>query len=100
MMGAPKKPGYARHLHFDPYVHVYEDDHNRSIDNDARIDRFLAWCDAIPFKKRTGMVFELIVAAVNGELGIAPGLETSGNVDDESKERLNDLLENMVLDEE
>lgn len=98
-MGAPKKPGYARHLHFDPYVHVRDEDHGKSINSDARIDRFLAWCDAIPFKRRTGMVFDLIVAAVNGELGVASAVEMSG-VDVESKERLNDLLANMVLDEE
>ena len=99
-MAPPVKPGKVRHLHIDPYVRVNEDDNSASVDGDARLNRALAWYDAQPSGERTRLCWELIIAAVNGELGIAPAVSMEDGDAEENKSALNELLKNMVLDEE
>ena len=90
-MAAPKK-GPRRHIHIDPYVYL---------DKGQRSDKALAWYDSQPAGQRTRMCWELIVAAVNGELGVAVA---AVNLADEDAERsqaaLESLLANMVMDED
>jgi len=99
-MAPPIKPGKVRHLHIDPYVRVKPDNNSASVDGNARLDRALAWYDAQPSGERTRLCWELIIAAVNGELGIAPAVSMEDGDAEESKSALNELLKNMVLDEE
>lgn len=99
-MAPPIKPGKVRHLHIDPYVRVMPDNNSASVDGDARLDRALAWYDAQPSGTRTRLCWELIVAAVNGELGIAPAVSMDDGDAEENKSALSALLENMVLNEE
>jgi hypothetical protein len=99
-MPRPKKPGAARHLHIDPYVWVKKENNSVTVDDDPRMNKFLAWYDAMPAGQRTKLCLELMVAAANGELGVA---STVSLVDDDSarsKKALDDLLKNMVLDED
>lgn len=89
-MARPKK-GLRRHLHIDPYVYP---------GTDARVDKALAWFDAQPGGERTKICWELIIAAVNGELGVA---QTTSLVDDDAErahKALEDMLKNMVVDED
>jgi hypothetical protein len=89
-MGAPKK-GPRRHLHIDPYVYL---------DKGPRVDKALAWYDSQPSGQRTKIAWDLIIAAVNGELGVAQTV-TVGDADAErSQAALESLLANMVMDEE
>ena len=99
-MAAPKKPGKVRHFHIDPYLRVKHDDLSMSFANDKRVDRFLIWWDGLPSRQRTKMALELLVAACNCELGIAPGVVMEGNESAENKSALDELLKNMVFDEE
>lgn len=89
-MAAPKK-GFRRHIHIDPYVYPAID---------PRVDKALAWYDAMPNGKRTKLCWDLIVAAVNGELGIASSTTLIDEDADRSQKALDDLLRNMVLDED
>ena len=99
-MAPPIKPGKVRHLHIDPYVRVKPDNKSASVDGDARLDRALAWYDAQPSGTRTRLCWELIIAAVNGELGIAPAVSMDDEDTEQNKSALSALLENMVLNEE
>jgi len=89
-MAAPKK-GPRRHLHIDPYVYL---------DKGGRVDKAMAWYDSQPAGQRTRMCWELIIAAVNGELGVAQHIDL-GDVDSErSQKALESLLANMVMDDD
>ncbi len=99
-MAPPVKPGVARHFHFDPYVRVKKDDMSASIDEDARIDKTLKWIDSQPSGLRTKLIWELIVAAVNGELGIAPSVSMEDGDAELNESALRSLLANMELNEE
>jgi hypothetical protein len=99
-MAAPKKPGHVRHLHIDPYVRVKHENPSASFVNDKRVDRFLIWWDGLPSRQRTKMALELLIAACNGELGVAPGVVMDGDESAENKSALDELLKNMVMDEE
>ncbi len=102
-MARPKKPGIARHLHITPYVRVKArsgEGWSQTHDDDLRVNKALAWYDALPSGKRQTLVWELIVAAANGELGIASTVDLSGSEDDEARAALASLLDNMVMDEE
>jgi hypothetical protein len=89
MMGAPKK-GYRRHVYVCPYVYPGKD---------ARVDKALAWFDAQAPGKRTRMCWELIVAAVNGELGLASTVTINDDGMEQAQKALEGLLKNMVMDE-
>lgn len=99
-MARPRKPGVVRHLHIDPYVRVAYENPSVSFEGDKRLDRFLAWWDGLPARQRTKMALDLLVAACNGELGVAPNVEMDGDASAEDKSALSELLKNMVLDEE
>ena len=99
-MAAQKKPGVVRHLHIDPYVRVKHEDASMSFGNDKRLDRFLIWWDGLPSRQRTKMALKLLVAACNGELGVAPGVVMDGDESAENKSALDELLKNMVMNEE
>ncbi len=99
-MAPPKKPGLVRHLHIDPYVRVKQENPSSSFENDKRLDRFLEWWDGLPSRQRTGMALELLVAACNGELGVAPNVDMDGEGNAEDKSALAELLNNMSMDEE
>lgn len=60
------------------------------------------WIDAIPNGKRFDMVWDLITAAVNGELGVArQDMSTMADEDDQKAEAaLEALLNNMSRDDE
>jgi hypothetical protein len=88
-MGAPKK-GFRRHLHFDPYVYPGKD---------ARVDKVLAWYDAQPVRHRTRLFWELVTAAVNGELGVAQSVVINDDGAEQAQKALEGLLKNMVMDE-
>lgn len=101
-MAAPKKPGVVRHLHIDPYVRVLPDNRSASIDGDKRMDKFLAWWDSLPPRDGTKSALELLIAACNGELGIAHS-SMSAVVDEDEQindEKLDRLLKNMSMDED
>jgi hypothetical protein len=89
-MAAPKK-GPRRHLHIDPYVYL---------DKGARVDKALAWYDNQPAGQRTRMCWELIVAAVNGELGVAQSVDMADADAGHAQAALESLLANMVMDED
>lgn len=91
-MAPPVKPGKVRHLHIDPYVRVKPENNSASMGGDARLDRALAWYDAQPSGTRTRLCWELIIAAVNGELGIAPAVSMEDGESEENKSALNELL--------
>ncbi len=97
-MAPPKKPGLVRHLHIDPYVRVKPENISASFENDKRLDRFLTWWDGLPSRQRTRMALELLVAACNGELGVAPNVEMDGDASAEDKSALDELLQNMAMD--
>lgn len=99
-MARPKKKGFPLHLHIDPYVWVKEENHAVSVDGNARLDRALAWYNSQPSGDRTRLCWELIIAAVNGELGVAPAVVMGDGDADENKLALNELLKNMALEEE
>jgi hypothetical protein len=90
MMGAPKK-GPRRHIHIDPYVYL---------DKGARVDKALAWYDSQTAGQRTRMCWELIIAAVNGELGVAQSVMIGDQDSEKSQAALESLLVNMVMDED
>ena len=89
-MARPRK-GFRRRIRIDTYVYP---------GSDARVDKALAWFDAIPGGVRTKMCWDLIIAAVNGELGVASSTTLADEDADRSKKALDDLLKNMVLEEE
>jgi len=89
-MAAPKK-GPRRHIHIDPYVYL---------DKGPRVDKALAWYDNQLPGQRTKMCWDLIVAAVNGELGVAPSVMLGDDNMEKSQADLESLLANMVMDEE
>lgn len=102
-MPAPKKPGVARHIHISPYVRVKAEDGDgwwQTHAGDARTDKALAWLKSQPSGKVQTSVWNLFVAAVNGELGVI----STVNLQDEDQVRaqnaLNDLLNNMVLEDD
>lgn len=101
-MAAPRKPGIVRHLHICPYVRVFPDDRSLSIDGDKRMSKFLAWWDSLPPRERTSSALELLIAACNGELGVAhPSMTVVVNEDDQlNDEKLDRLLKNMAMDED
>jgi len=99
-MAPPVKPGKVRHLHIDPYVRVKPENKSASVDGDARLDRALAWYDAQPSGTRTRLCWELIIAAVNGELGIAPAVSMGDEDAEQNDSALKTLLANMELNEE
>ena len=100
-MTRPRLPGFPRHLHIDPYLRVKFEDHSKDFNDDERVNKFLEWFDSFPAesRQRTAMAFELLLAATNGELGVVSASMKGGEVSEENKERLNDLLANMVVDE-
>jgi len=99
-MAPPKKPGVVRHLHIDPYVRVKAENTSASFDGDKRLDHFLGWWDGLPPRQRTKMALELLVAACNGELGIAPSVVMDGDGSSEDQSALAELLNNMAFEEE
>jgi len=89
-MARPKK-GERVHVHIDPYVYPGES---------ARADKALAWLKEQPAGQRTRLCWELIVAAVNGELGVAQTVTLADADADRSQAALESLLANMVMDED
>ena len=89
-MAAPKK-GPRRHLHIDPYVYL---------EQSPRVDKALAWYDAQLAGQRTRMCWELIVAAVNGELGVAISVDMADADAEHAQAALEGLLANMVMDDD
>jgi hypothetical protein len=90
-MGAPRK-GPRRHLHIDPYVYP---------GTSARIDKFLEWFDSVPARQRTKICFDLLVAAANGELGVAQAVSLMDEQEDDvAQAAFLSLLANMKIDEE
>lgn len=89
-MARPKK-GPRRHLHIDPYVYPNES---------GRVDRALAWYESQAAGQRTKLCWELIVAAVNGELGVASTVMLGDEDAERSQAALESLLANMVMDED
>jgi hypothetical protein len=103
-MARPKLPGVTRHIFINPYVRVKTakdgDGWSKSFDGDARIDKALAWLDSHPKGTVTEMCWQLIVAAVNGELGVAVTTTLANEDDERAQKALDELLANMVLDDE
>lgn len=99
-MARPKKPGVARHIFINPYVRVKESDPLASIDGDARIDKALRWLASHPKGAVTAMCWDLIVSAVNGELGVASTVTLTDEDAAIEKKALDDLLKNMVFDDD
>lgn len=68
----------------------------------SREQKTWEWIDAIPDGKRFDMVWDLITAAVNGELGVVR--QTAPDITDEedvkAEAALEALLNNMAIDEE
>ncbi len=103
-MARPRKPGIPRHLHISPYVRVKDikgtEGWNLTHEGDARVDRALAWLKSQPEGTVQDAVWQLFVAAVNGELGVVQPL----NLEDEDKvlaqKALESLLNNMVIEED
>lgn len=91
-MARPKKNGTRRHLHIDPYLWIEE--------LSPRERKALDWFDAHPSGQRTRLCWELIVAAVNGELGVVPSVSLADEDQAQAERALNDLLKNMVMEEE
>ena len=92
MMARPKKHGERRHLHIDPYLWMDE--------LTLRERRALEWYDAHATGQRTRLCWELIVAAVNGELGAVPSTSLADEDAAQEQRALDDLLRNMVLEED
>ena len=99
-MARKKKPGVRRHLHVSPYVFVKEENKSATFDGNARVDKALAWYDAQPAGKRQSIVWELLIAAVNGELGVAQTVSLVDEDSERTRKALDDMLKNMVLDED
>jgi hypothetical protein len=99
-MAPPKKPGVARHVMISPYVRVKPNDPSATVEGDARVDKALRWYDSIPKGDRQRMCWELIVAAVNGELGVAHTVHLADDDTAQAERALEDLLLNMVLEED
>jgi hypothetical protein len=91
-MARPRKKGVRRHLHIDPYLWMEE--------MSPRELKALAWYDAHPNGQRTRLCWELIVAAVNGELGVASSVALVDEDAAQAQRALDDLLANMVLDDD
>jgi len=89
-MGAPRK-GYRRHIFINPYVYP---------GTSPRIDKFLEWYDSVPARQRSKMCFELLVAATNGELGVAQAVSLKDEQEDVAQAALSSLLANMTMDED
>ena len=89
-MGAPRK-GFRRHIHIDPYVYP---------ETSPRIDKFLEWYDSVPSRRRTKMCFDLLVAATNGELGVALAVSLQDEQEDVAQAALSSLLANMTMEED
>lgn len=101
--GRPRLPGVARHIHIDPYVRVKGktgDEFSLSVNRDPRIDKALRWLDSHPKGKVTAMCWELIVAAVNGELGIASVPAIMDDDTERTQKALQDMLNNMVFEDD
>ena len=101
--GRPRLPGVARHIHIDPYVRVKGKTGEAfalSVHGDPRIDRALRWLDSHPKGRVTAMCWDLIVAAINGELGIAAAPAMQDNDTERTKKELQDMLKNMVFEED
>lgn len=93
--GRPKLPGVPRHIHIDPYVRVKGktgDEFSLSVNGDPRIDKALGWLDSHPKGTVTAMCWDLIVAAINGELGVAVTVSSI----DVDKQRVQKALDNML----
>ena len=101
-MAAPKKPGVVRHLHIDPYVRVIPQNKSTSYSGDKRLDKTLAWFDSLPPRQATKLAWELIIAACNGELGVArQDMSVMADEDEQRAEAaLEALLNNMSKDDE
>jgi hypothetical protein len=89
-MSAPQK-GFRRHIYINPYVYPK---------TNARIDKFLEWYDSVPARQRTKMCFDLLVAAANGELGVAQTVALGDEQEDVAQAAFSSLLANMILDED
>ena len=89
-MARPKK-GTRQHIHIDPYVYPNES---------ARVDKALEWFNAQPSGQRTRLCWDLIVAAVNGELGVAQVVSFRNEEAEAAQAALEGLLANMVMDED
>ena len=84
-MGAPRK-GFRRHIHIDPYVYP---------GTSPRIDKFLEWYDSVPARQRTRMCFDLLVAATNGELGVAQAVSLQDEQEDVAQAAFVRVLTNL-----
>lgn len=75
-------------------------DGNRKRGLNAREDKTWAWLDTIPSGQRFDQVWELITAAVNGELGVAQTVSMADEDAEQSQNALDKLLANMLMDED
>lgn len=101
--GRPRLPGVPRHIHIDPYVRVKGktgDEFSLSVNGDPRIDKALRWLQSHPKGKVTAMCWELIVAAINGELGVAAAPAVVDDDVERTQKALKDMLNNMVFEED
>ena len=101
--GRPRLPGVPRHIHIDPYVRVKGktgEEFASSVNGDPRLDRALRWLDSHPKGKVTAMCWDLIVAAINGELGIAAPSAITNDDEERTQKALQDMLKNMVFEED
>lgn len=102
-MAPPKKPGVARHIHISPYIRVRSvegDGWWKSYAGDARTDKALTWLRSQPAGKVQTAVWNLFVAAVNGELGVISTVNLADEDQARAQKALDDLLKNMVLEED
>ena len=85
-----------------PSVRVRIDGNRKRKGISPREEKTWEWIDAIPDGKRFDMVWDLITAAVNGELGVVrQDISTMTDEDDHKAEAaLEALLNNMAIDEE
>lgn len=102
-MAAPKKPGVARHIHISPYLRVKAEDGDgwwQTHAGDVRTDKALAWLKSQPSGTVQMAVWNLFVAAVNGELGVISTVDLADEDQVRAQKALEDLLSNMVLEED
>ncbi len=91
-MGRHKDPIPSEHIRFEG---------NRKRGVSRRDDRVFEWLDAIPAgSDRFGVVWEMLAAALNGELG--PGIKQAVEATDTEKARTaaRAMLASFVVDDE
>jgi hypothetical protein len=90
MMARPKDPTQSERIRIDGY-------RKRGID--ARQDKTFAWLDGIPAGKKFNLVWDLITAALNGELGpLMQQAVEQGDIE-QAKEAASQIANAFVVDD-